>query len=317
MLAYNHEHYIEQAVLSAISQETSFDYEVIVGEDCSSDKTREILLGLKQQYPDKINLLLNDTNQGMARNFRNVWGMCKGEYIAWLEGDDYWTSPSKLEIQSRFLDKNPECIICFHDVDELYVDIKRGSRFERNKQNRDRFYSLDNLLKEEIFLPTPSAMVRRTVEQLPNWFEQLKAMADYPHYIFLLQSKGSIGYIAGTTMATYRFHSSGASNQLSVSGQAKMNEGLANDWDLLLLNCSFHSEHTRLIKNKIFSNLVHATIGHVRNNDEIRAKMIIKQHLFQLRWLSYCSLRSHVPLLLKIYFPKVYDLFRPLKWLVR
>ncbi len=113
MITYNHEQYIEQAVRSVMMQETDFDYELVIGEDCSTDRTREIVLRLKEEFPDKIRLLLPEKNLGMIPNFVATYEACRGEYIALCEGDDYWTHPKKLQIQVDYM-KGSECRMCFH-----------------------------------------------------------------------------------------------------------------------------------------------------------------------------------------------------------
>src|SRR4051794_3890726 len=114
MITYNHERFIEQAVASALTQATSFEYEIVIGEDCSTDRTRNILIELQRANPDKIRLLLPEHNLGAQRNFVQTLDMCRGQYIAYLEGDDYWTSSAKLQQQVDFLDQHADFAICFH-----------------------------------------------------------------------------------------------------------------------------------------------------------------------------------------------------------
>lgn len=111
MITYNHEEFIEQAVNSVLMQGTDFDYEIIIGEDCSTDRTREILIELQKRHPDKIKLVLNPQNLGMIPNFVNVLSMARGEYVALLEGDDYWIDKYKLAKQVQFLEDNPEYVL--------------------------------------------------------------------------------------------------------------------------------------------------------------------------------------------------------------
>src|SRR3712207_1086613 len=96
MLAYNHEKFIAQALDSALMQQVNFDYEIVIGEDCSTDNTRDILIRYQKEYPHRIRLLLPEKNLGMHDNLIQTFKACRGDYIAFLEGDDYWTSPNKL-----------------------------------------------------------------------------------------------------------------------------------------------------------------------------------------------------------------------------
>ncbi len=114
-ITYNHEDYVRQALDSVLMQEVDFEYEIVVGEDCSTDATRDILLEYRDRYPDRIKLLFREKNFG--RPTMNVYdtGMhCTGDYIAFLEGDDYWTDERKLMKQVRFLDEHPDHMGCTH-----------------------------------------------------------------------------------------------------------------------------------------------------------------------------------------------------------
>ncbi|MDF1549683.1 MAG: glycosyltransferase, partial [Bacteroidales bacterium] len=119
MITYNHEKYIGQAIEGVLMQKTNFDIELLIGEDFSNDNTRNICMGYKNKYPDKIKLLLREKNIGMMRNFIQTLNTCKGKYIALCDGDDYWTDPLKLQKQVDFLEANPEYALCYHRVNIL------------------------------------------------------------------------------------------------------------------------------------------------------------------------------------------------------
>ena len=127
-ITYNHEKYVEKALRSVCEQETDFPFEVVVGEDCSTDSTREILRKVAAEYPDKVRLLFREKNFGRPTlNVYNTTMECKGEYLAYLEGDDYWTDNHKLQKQVSFLEEHPEYIACTHGcmmVDENGKEIK-------------------------------------------------------------------------------------------------------------------------------------------------------------------------------------------------
>ncbi len=116
MMAYNHEDYIRQALESIFCQQTRFSYKIIVGEDGSTDRTRDILLEYYNKYPEKMELILWKKNAGMLENELEVLRRCRSKYVATLEGDDYWTSPFKLEKQIRFLEEHPEYIGTCHNI---------------------------------------------------------------------------------------------------------------------------------------------------------------------------------------------------------
>ena len=131
-ITYNHEKYVEKALRSVCEQETDFPFEVVVGEDCSTDSTREILKRVADEYPDKVRLLFREKNFGRPTlNVYNTTMECRGEYLAYLEGDDYWTDDHKLMKQVTFLEEHPEYIACTHDcvmVDENSDEITDKER---------------------------------------------------------------------------------------------------------------------------------------------------------------------------------------------
>src|SRR6266446_6957695 len=123
VITYNQEDYISQALDSALMQQVDFDYEIVIGEDASDDRTREIVLDYQRRYADRIRLFLRDPATAEAdrargfggkTNFVETFNACRGEYVALLDGDDYWISPHKLKKQVDFLDKHPESALCCH-----------------------------------------------------------------------------------------------------------------------------------------------------------------------------------------------------------
>src|SRR5690606_34101688 len=118
MITYNHEAYIKQAIEGILMQQTNFDVELIIADDCSTDRTETIIRELIENHSEnfKIKYYRHDINIGMMPNFIFSLKKCTGKYIALCEGDDYWTDPLKLQKQVDFLEGNPEYGICFHNV---------------------------------------------------------------------------------------------------------------------------------------------------------------------------------------------------------
>lgn len=213
IITYNHERFIRQALESVLAQQVNFDYEIVVGEDCSTDGTRAILMDFHRRYPERIVPLLHDRNIGAMRNFQATLSACRGQYLAIVEGDDYWTCDNKLQRQVDFLDRHPDYAICFHRAqirDEMATDragllphfgFKAGS------------YTIEDLLAEN-FITTCTVMYRwGSVGLLPDWFLDLK-LGDWPLHILVARS-GKIE-LMDEVMAVYRLHSGG----MWTSGQA-------------------------------------------------------------------------------------------------
>ena len=130
-ITYNHEKYVEKALRSVLSQETDFDFEVVIGEDCSTDDTRSIIERTLEDYPERKGLVrLNFRRENSGRPTLNVYEttkLCVGEYLAYLEGDDYWSDPKKLQKQVDFLEAHREYIGCTHTcvmIDENGEEIR-------------------------------------------------------------------------------------------------------------------------------------------------------------------------------------------------
>ena len=107
MTAFNHAPYVAQSIGGVLKQETSFEVELIVAEDCSSDSTRDIAVDLQRRHPERIRVVTGAANIGGPANFRRAMKRARGRYIAFCEGDDYWIDPTKLERQVSMLDANP------------------------------------------------------------------------------------------------------------------------------------------------------------------------------------------------------------------
>ncbi len=205
MLVYNHDAFIRQALDSILIQEVNFDYEIVVGDDCSTDNSLSILKEYAVKYPNKLKIISHTSNVGIYQNLLAVFQSCKGQYIAMLEGDDFWTSSTKLQQQIDFLDKNPDFSICFHRVS---VFNNQNSKLIYNfpKKNYKLISTVDDLLKHN-FIQTCSVVYRNgLIKTIPEWFSSLK-LADWPLHI-LHAEHGKIGYI-NQIMGAYRVHGKG------------------------------------------------------------------------------------------------------------
>ena len=106
MTTYNHEKFISQAIESVLCQRTTFSFEVVIGEDCSTDNTLAICRQYEAQYPDRVRVVASESNIGIHRNYRRTIEACRGKYIAMLDGDDWFSDMDKLQIQVEQLEKS-------------------------------------------------------------------------------------------------------------------------------------------------------------------------------------------------------------------
>lgn len=219
VMTYNHCSFVAQALDSALEQQTSFEYEILVSEDCSTDGTRELVVDYQRRYPQTIRLLLSEKN--IRSNAIVVRGIraARGEYIALLDGDDYWTSPRKLQKQADFLDSHPACAICFHNA----RTVKEGGNGQSRNWTPAGHPEISTL--EDIwmgnFIATCSTMFRNgLVRPIPAWYDGMFPITDWPLHI-LNAEHGSIGYI-DEVMGVYRQHQGGYYSPLNeAQKQAK------------------------------------------------------------------------------------------------
>jgi glycosyltransferase involved in cell wall biosynthesis len=214
---YNHEHYIRECLESIVTQETDFTFEVLVGEDCSTDGTREIVVELAKQYPNCIVPVLYDANVGSRQNGTNLTSMARGKYIAWCEGDDYWTTPDKLERQVGVMENDNGVVLVCSDVNIYHQDtgieypsVQRKSCTWLNEPT-DPTYALVAL---DIWIYTCSACMRldaylRIRRENKEVFDSRYPMGDFQMWVEMSR----IGKISKLqeSMATYRVLNSSAS----------------------------------------------------------------------------------------------------------
>ena len=223
VVTYNHEQYIEQCLDGILMQQVDFNYEIILGEDESSDRTRAICQRYASEYPDKIRLFLRSRedviyikgNPTGRFNFIESLKACSGKYIAICEGDDYWTDPLKLQKQVEFLEANTDYAICFHEAKiqweqrKNYTEILVNSDFPWNSMSPEReVYDITDVIKGS-FMATNTVVFRKALlPELPNWYQEIQSgdMA-----IYSLITGGHKIKFFNEVMATYRRHDGGVS----------------------------------------------------------------------------------------------------------
>ncbi len=261
MSAYNHEKYIAQCLDSVLSQETNFDFEIILGEDCSTDNTRALAVKYKEKFPDIFQLYLPEKNIGMMEMDIATWKMCTGQYIALLNGDDYWTDKNKLQTQVDFLENNPDTVMCYH---KAFVENEtNGYSFETVFDEKDNTLPVESLLQGYNPVMTPTVMIRNILEP-PDWYSELP-YGDMPIYLMLAE-KGKIKYI-DKMMSVYRIHSNG-----QWQGETVYNNLLKDLKFYKVINEKLNFKYDHLIK-KIFANrYFDLIICNIKENNFVEAK---------------------------------------------
>lgn len=285
---YNHEKYIAQAIESVLGQKTNFDIELLIGEDDSSDDTRRIVKEYKNKYPDRIRLFLNDRDNvvyidGMPSgrwNFVNLIKNASGDFIAILDGDDYWSSPHKLQKQIDFFKKHPSCVVCGHNVLELFNNDIQSAHL-LYPSGRPEIASCADLLCSN-FLPTCSVVFRNhLIGMFPDWYFRVR-MGDWPLYILLAQY-GDVGYI-DEPLGVYRRHHSSVWGPLALKEQY---ESIVRAYYELSKHFESNVVYTCIIENKISRYYLLISKIHKNNNNIIgfilyfiRHRMLRNKHYY-------------------------------------
>lgn len=152
---YNQEKYILQCLESLVDQKTDFNFEIIVGEDCSTDSTRKIVSDFSDKYPNLIVKNFHSENIGAVKNIISTYKLAKGKYICHMDGDDY-ALPDKLQKQFDALESNPSCIICSHDTQ--LTNSYSAKLKEKPKSPRKNINTLTDLYETLPFFAHSSKM---------------------------------------------------------------------------------------------------------------------------------------------------------------
>ncbi len=218
LITYNHAPFIEQAIESVLAQKTNFPFEVLIGEDESRDGTREIVQRYAAAHPEVIRLHLHSRSSNIQyggrptgrHNFVNNLKCARGKYITPLDGDDYWTTPNKLQLQCDHLEKHPEIAICFGRSE--FIDEK-GAPLDipSNIPTGESTFTLADFLQHRFFPRMGSVMFRRGLfGDFPEWYYRCP-VGDFPLHVLNAQH-GNFGLIDQVLVA-YRIHPGGLWSQ--------------------------------------------------------------------------------------------------------
>ena len=223
LTTYNHEPYIEQAIRSAAEQQVDFPIEILVGEDGSPDGTRAVCERLAAEFPDRVKLYCHDPNIGGHDNFNFLWTRARGRYIAWLEGDDYWTDPLKLQTQVEAMERTPEASFCFHNTLVFTPGEPEEQGFLLPDYKEEMLLPFANLVFSNRIMTCSTLYRRGLVPELPAWVWPLK-IGDWPMH--LMHAAQGPALFLPRAMAAYRRHPTGGwtsrplLDQLQIAVQA-------------------------------------------------------------------------------------------------
>lgn len=245
VVTYNHERFIASALQSVLDQETDFPFEVIVGDDASTDGTADIVRQFEAREPERIHAVLHPRNLGGggSRNFLHVTALARGEYLAILEGDDLFTDPRKLQLQAEFLDRHPECAGCFHDCVVIDEDGRLvESRFP-TKLRQPRVSQAEVIRGGNNAVTNTRMYRRRCVESYPPWY--LAHTMDWGLEI-LVAGHGDWGFL-DRVMSAYRLHGGGTFSGALLQRRHEIIMAMAKE----LLGESLFAEHHAALRERL------------------------------------------------------------------
>ena len=250
---YNHEKFIAQAIEGMAMQETDFEYEILLVEDCSQDRTRDICFEYQAKYPDRIRVLWAEKNL-YGYNTRRARVRCRGKYIAFCEGDDYWTDPKKLQKQVEYMEGHPGCAGCFHE--RVRCD-ENGNIIPHSElpQTMKRPLHFGDLAIWTFPTPPTCTVMWRTqvMKDRPAWMNSMP-YGDDCNARWGSYAHGSVDWVEGVRPSFYRTHPGGVWTQRSGTKQF---EGV------YLIDCGVleHFRVAALIRRKMLRNWAKIMFG--------------------------------------------------------
>jgi len=232
MQTYNHEAYLAQALESVLMQQTNFDYEIVIVEDCSTDSTAAVLKEYCERYPEVMRPIFHESNLGACASEAEARFACKGEYVAVLEGDDYWTDPLKLQMQVDFLKAHPEYSATTHRIAVVDENGQDRSGYYYSLFCQDRIYTKKHAQKGLLPGHTASILYRNVFADMTD-----KEREAYAHCTATGDSKSPLVmlmygdiFCSKRVMSAYRWVTSGGSSwSVGTWGENQSYENVIKD----------------------------------------------------------------------------------------
>ncbi|MCI8948468.1 MAG: glycosyltransferase family 2 protein [Lachnospiraceae bacterium] len=218
-ITFNHETYIARALDSFLMQKTNFNFEILVYDDASTDRTQEIIREYEAKYPDRIKPYYQKENQYSQGKY-NVEGFfnyprAKGTYIAMCDGDDYWTDPNKLQLQVDYMEAHPECAMCLHSA-KIETQEKAIQSLEIRPYRKNRLILPGEVIDKASNYPTASLLFRTEYTRDLKDYYYVSPVGDIPIQLHMA-AKGTVYYM-DRKMSVYQ-------QGVSVSWSALMKQG--------------------------------------------------------------------------------------------
>ncbi|MEX0595585.1 MAG: glycosyltransferase, partial [Candidatus Paceibacterota bacterium] len=194
---YNHQSYIEKCLNSFLDQKTTFPVEIIIHDDASGDDTQKLISNFEPKYPQLFKKILqtdNQYSQGVKPFYKFIFPIVRGEYIAFCEGDDYWTDPLKLQRQVEFLESNHECSMCCTNYTEVNESGKVVNKYGWGKEKRNT--RITNLMVLQYYTPKFLTSIIRQKALTVDLFHEIQKVPNGDNFLFAaVTKKGPAAYL--------------------------------------------------------------------------------------------------------------------------
>ncbi|WP_298448158.1 glycosyltransferase [uncultured Marinobacter sp.] len=215
IITYNQKEFLRACLDSVLAQDYP-NLEVIIADDASDDGTHDMLYEYETRYPGKIILKLAEINQGITYNSNVAHFACSGKYVAWMGGDDLML-PGKLRKQVEFMESDPDCTICYHDLD-VFDSLTNRTLYRFSEKNTPKEGDVKVAVKYGCFNGACSTMVRRDRTPKKGYNRELPVASDWLYWVEALSSGGNIRYI-DEILGRYRRHAGNVTNKRMVVGR--------------------------------------------------------------------------------------------------
>ena len=313
-ITYNHENYISQAIESFLGQKTNFEFEILIHDDASTDKTAEKIKYYAEKYPNIVKPILQTENQyskGLSISSidpKYNYSRAKGKYIALCEGDDFWISEHKLQQQVDYMESNDDCTLCFHNaiiVNEGGIIVKdsflpKNDFYSPYFNDTDSIYTTDQMILLD-FIPTNSLFFRSSyLAEYGEFIDNKKYVCgDLPTRLFF-SSKGYTYYFK-EKMSAYRRGVPGSASQRANStyeSKLKTIQGhidILNDFNIYT-NAKYYESIEEAINLKLFSFFY-----------QYGSLLVCKEQQYR-HFLKRASFKIRVGFFLRAHFPRIYTI---------
>lgn len=177
--SFNRSNTVTQTIDSIISQQCDFLFEIIIGDDCSTDNTREVLREYQQKYPDIIQLIFHEKNIGLAANWATCVKSCQGKYICNCDNDDYWHNPDKLQLQVDYME--------LHTNENVLVTNYRRQNRNTGKTTEEKVLINRSMSLQQAFFKGKQLLCNATIMYRKDFLLKHINLDDYIKYQFTLQ----------------------------------------------------------------------------------------------------------------------------------